>query len=128
MVSSVTDQLTQEMACEELLECLHGLKSLDRECYDAIVASETPLTVDDVADRIGRERSTAYRSIQRLLEHGLLEKGQINYEQGGYYHVYYPADPERIARDMQRVLNDWYATMGQLIHEFEATYDRVDER
>lgn len=36
-------------------------------------------------------------------------------------------DPERIATNMQRTLNDWYAKMGQLIQEFEGKYDHVDE-
>ncbi|MBB6090960.1 putative transcriptional regulator [Halobacterium salinarum] len=27
---------------------------------------------------------------------------------------------------MQRLLNDWYAKMGQLIQEFETKYDRTD--
>ena len=27
---------------------------------------------------------------------------------------------------MQRMLNDWYAKMGQLIREFEDKYDRTE--
>jgi len=46
---------------------------------------------------------------------GFIQKEQINYEQGGYYHVYYPTDPTQIANDIQRMLNGWYAKMGQLI-------------
>ena len=127
MTNSMADQLQQEMVCESLLECIHGLKGLDRECYSVLVESDEPLTIDDVAERIDRERSTAYRSIQRLLENGLVRKEQINYDQGGYYHVYYPTDPARVASDMQRMLNDWYAKMGQLIREFEDTYEHVGD-
>jgi len=70
-----------------------------------------------VADRISRERSTAYRSVQRLLQAGFIQKEQVNYEQGGYYHVYLPRDADEIAQEMQRMLNDWYAQLGQLIGE-----------
>ena len=28
---------------------------------------------------------------------------------------------------MQRMLNDWYAKMGQLIQEFEDKYDRMED-
>ncbi|RQH02282.1 MULTISPECIES: helix-turn-helix domain-containing protein [Natrialbaceae] len=125
--SSITDQLERDIACEGLLECLHGLKPLDRDCYRVMVESNDPLTIDEVAHRIDRERSTAYRSIQRLLGRGLLEKEQINYDQGGYYHVYSPTDPEQIATGMRRQLNDWYAKMGQLVQEFEDKYDSIDE-
>jgi predicted transcriptional regulator len=126
MVDSMAEQLQQDMACEGLLECFHGLKRLDREVFQTLVHTDEPLTVDAIAESVDRERSTAYRAVQRLLQAGFIQKEQVNYEQGGYYHVYQPTDPTKIANDMQRLLNDWYAKMGQLIGEFEAKYDRTD--
>ncbi|MBV0903005.1 helix-turn-helix domain-containing protein [Haloarcula salina] len=123
MPDSMAEMLRQDMQCEGLLECLHGLKDLDRECFQVLAESDGALTVDEIADRIERERSTAYRSIQRLLDTGLVQKEQINYDQGGYYHVYYPADPDAVADDMQRLLNDWYAQIGTLIQEFRTKYE-----
>jgi predicted transcriptional regulator len=116
------EYLQQDMQCEGLLECLHGLKELDKESFSTLVDAERPLTVDEVAERVDRERSTAYRSIQRLLQTGLVRKEQVNYDQGGYYHVYTPADVDKIADEMQRMLNDWYAQMGTLIGEFRNQY------
>ncbi len=123
----MAELLQQDMECEGLLECIHGLKQLDKECFRVLVESDEPLTIDEVAEAVDRERSTAYRSIQRLLESGFIQKEQINYDQGGYYHVYYPMDPTQIATEMQRTLNDWYAKLGQLIHEFEDKYEGADE-
>ena len=123
MPDSMSEQLRQDMECEGLLECFHGLKELDKQCFQALVETGEPLTVDEIAEAVDRERSTAYRSVQRLLQTGFIEKNQINYDQGGYYHVYSPTDPGQIADDMQRLLNDWYAKMGLLIQEFETKYD-----
>jgi predicted transcriptional regulator len=122
MPDSMAEMLRQDMECEGLLECLHGLKDLDRECFETLATSDDPLTVDEIAERVERERSTAYRSIQRLLQTGLVQKEQINYDQGGYYHVYFPADPDEVADEMQRLLNEWYAQIGQLIQEFRTKY------
>ena len=124
MADSVAEHLQTDMECEGLLECIHGLKDLDRECFQVLIDAEDPLTIDAVADRVERERSTAYRSIQRLLKAGFAQKEQVNYEQGGYYHVYRPADPGDVADDMQRMLNDWYAKMGQLVQAFRDKYDQ----
>ncbi|RBI62098.1 transcriptional regulator [halophilic archaeon] len=127
MASSMAEYLQQDMECEGLLECIHGLKELDRTCYQVVVESGEPLTIDEIADRIDRERSTAYRAIQRLLQAGFIQKEQVNYDQGGYYHVYRPTDPDQVTDDMQRMLNEWYAKMGQLIQEFEDKYDAETE-
>jgi len=126
MPDSMSEQLQQDMECEGLLECFHGLKQLDREVFQALVNTEEPLTVDEIGERVDRERSTAYRSVQRLQQAGFIQKEQINYDQGGYYHVFRPTDPSNIADNMQRMLNDWYAKMGQLIQEFETKYEDQD--
>ncbi|AUV84384.1 transcriptional regulator (plasmid) [Salinigranum rubrum] len=123
MANSMSELLRQDMTCDGLLECFHGLKELDKDVFRLLTESDEPLTVDDVAERIDRERSTAYRSVQRLMQTGFVQKTQINYEQGGYYHVYRPTDPDEIANEMQRLLNDWYAKMGQLIGEFRDQYE-----
>jgi predicted transcriptional regulator len=125
MVDSMAEQLRAEMRCEDLLACFHGLKPLDRDCFQVFVEADEPLTVDEVADVVDRERSTAYRSVQRLLQTGFLEKKQVNYDTGGYYHVYVPTDPGAIADEMQRLLNDWYAQTGQLIQEFDEKYSDI---
>jgi predicted transcriptional regulator len=122
----MSEQLQRDMECEGLLECFHGLKQLDKRVFHELVQTETPLTIDEIAEEVDRERSTAYRSVQRLLQAGFIQKEQVNYDQGGYYHVYRPTDPETIADDMQRMLNDWYAKMGQLIQEFEDKYERPE--
>ncbi|MFB6211542.1 MAG: helix-turn-helix domain-containing protein [Halobacteriales archaeon] len=122
MPNSMHAYLQQDMECEGLLECFYGLKDLDRRVFEVMAESETPLTVDEVADAVDRERSTAYRSIQRLMKAGFVQKEQVNYDDGGYYHVYRLVDATDVSNDLQRMLNDWYAKMGQLIGEFEDKY------
>jgi len=126
MPDSLAEQLRSDMECEGLLECFHGLKPLDRECFQVLVESDEPLTIDEIGEAVDRERSTAYRAVQRLLQTGFINKEQINYDQGGYYHVYSPTDPEKVTSEMQRMLNDWYAKMGQLIQEFETKYEQTE--
>jgi len=118
----MAEYLRSDMECEGLLECVHGLTDLDRQCYRVLVGTEEPLSVDEVSESVDRERSTVYRSIQRLMRAGFVRKNQVNYEDGGYYYVYYPTDVEEVTDEMRRMLNEWYATIGQLIHEFESKY------
>jgi predicted transcriptional regulator len=128
MADAMSEYLKQDMQCEGLLECVHGLKELDKEIFRVLTERSEPLTVDEIAEAVDRERSTAYRSVQRLVHSGFVQKEQVNYEQGGYYHVFRPTDADEIADDMQRMLNDWYAKMGQLIGEFREKYEESRDR
>lgn len=122
MADSMQEMLRADMQCEGLLECFHDLKEIDKEVFRLLNERGGGLTVDEIAGAVDRERSTAYRSVQRLLTAGFLQKEQVNYEQGGYHHVYHTRDADEIAGEMQRTLNDWYAKMGQLIGEFGEKY------
>jgi predicted transcriptional regulator len=127
MPESMREMLERDLQCESLLDCFHGLSDLDREVFRLLVESEDLVTVDGVAGAVDRERTTAYRSLRRLTEAGVVEKEQRSFESGSYYHVFRPADPEEVADAMQRLLNDWYAQMGSLIGEFREEYgDRLD--
>lgn len=129
MVNSMRDYLRQDMECEGLLECIYGLSDLDQRCFRTLVDAAHPMTVDDLAAAVDRERSTTYRAVQRLYQSGLVEKDQESYETGGYCHVYRVTNSEGISDDLQRTLNEWYAEMGQLVHKFRETYatDRPEE-
>lgn len=124
VATSVREDLERDLGCLDLLDCIHGLNERDQVVFQLVQQAEEGLTVDDVTDRMDCERSTAYRSISRLLEAGVVVQEQVNYEHGGYYYVYRSRTSEEVAHDMQRLLNDWYAAIGQLIQEFEDRYSR----
>lgn len=119
----MNEYLESDLACEDLLECVYGLGDLGKACYRELATSDEPLTVDAVAERVDRDRTTAYRAIRRLQDVGVVSQQQVNYQQGGYYHVYDAVDAPDIAHEMQHTLNRWYATVGTLIGEFEGKYD-----
>lgn len=122
MVEALNRHLERDLECEDLLECLYELNDLDRRVYRRLSGADDPLTVDELAEEVSRERSTVYRSVQRLLQFGLVQKEQVNYDRGGYYHVYRVTDPDDVADQMQDKLNDWYAEIGYLLGRFREKY------
>jgi predicted transcriptional regulator len=124
MTHSVREDLERDPDCLDLLDRIHGLNERDQMVFQLLQREEEGLTVDDVANRLECERTTAYRSFSRLRDAGIVVQEQVNYDNGGYCYVYRPRASEEVARDMQRLLNDWYADIGQLIQGFEDRYRR----
>lgn len=122
MPVAVQKQLQNEREWEGLLDCMLGLNKLDRGVFRLLAESSEPLTVDHIAEFIDKERTTAYRSVRRLEEAGVVVQEQESCPKGGYHHVYRIADPDQIANELQRMLNQWYADTGQLIQEFRDMY------
>jgi len=122
MVEALNRDLERDLECDDLLECLYELNDLDRQIYGHLSGADEPLTVDELAEAVERERSTVYRSVQRLLQFGLVKKEQENYDRGGYYHVYRVTDPDSVANQMRGQINDWYAQIGYLVGRFREKY------
>ncbi len=53
---------------------------------------------------------------------------RIDYERDGCNHVFRRTDPDEIADEKQRMLDDWYAKMDQLIGEFRVKYEQSKEQ
>lgn len=122
MSLSIADMIeNDDIVCEDLIECITGSGKLDKEVYFAIMENGG-MDLDEIAEEVDRERSTAYRAVQRLEENGFLDKRKEGKEGGGYRHIYEPVDPEKVADEMLNRLNEWYANMGQLVHEFRRKY------
>ncbi len=116
------EDLERDLGCLDLPGCIHGLNDRDQMVFQLLQQVEEGFTGDDVAERMDCEPSTAYRSISRLLEAGVVVLEQVNYDHGGYYYVYRSRTSEEVVHDIQRLLNDWYTAIGLLIQEFEDRY------
>ena len=94
-------------------------------------ATQVKVSGDDLTDpakvaAYERAQNAVSLNLQRLQEAGIVEADKRSFESGSYYHVFSPADPHEVADEMQRLLNDWYAMMGQLIAEFREKYDEFE--
>lgn len=80
------------------------------------VISEGPLSANDVAEALGYERSTITRYLNTLVEIGLLQKSQLNREEGGVVNVYHPVDLEQLRRE---TLVGFYVWAGEAAARIE---------
>jgi len=122
MPDALVADLEADMRCEDLLDCVHGLAAVDEDCFRLLAEADDWLTVDEIAGQLECGRTTAYRATQRLLGAGFVRKEQVPYDDGGYYHAYRAEDPDEIADDMLRIVNEWCVQTGELIHEFRNKY------
>ena len=81
-------------SCRDIVQCAFNLNDFEVEVFRA-AASHGPLRADELADRMGRERSGVYRALQKLLSCGMCLRETRSLEKGGYYHVYSAIDKGR---------------------------------
>jgi predicted transcriptional regulator len=83
------------------------------------VARSGPIRADDLAEKVGKDRSTVYRALQKLMSCGMCFRETKNLEKGGYYHVYGAIPWDILKKRLEQCVQDWYSRMLKVLADFE---------
>lgn len=106
-------------SCHDLLQCAFTLSDFEIEIYQKL--EETgPVRTDELATVMGKDRSTVYRSLQKLMSCGMVHRETKNLKKGGYYHSYSAVKREVLKSRLEQCINDWYQRMRMELERFES--------
>ena len=114
---------TPDMGADEIMRCALGVRTTEMEAYCAIVSGGAS-TVQEVAERLGKSRSTSQRLLQNLVDKGLARREERLIGLGGYKYVYTPVPPDRMKEAVKETLERWYERMLQ---ELDNLPDKLED-
>ena len=103
--------------CRELLQCVFNLNPLEVEIYSLLV-KKGPMRTDEVAEKINRDRSTAYRCLRHLISCNLCYKKRQCLEAGGHYFMYFAQPPREVKEHLEECVDCWYKRINETIDKF----------
>jgi len=108
----------KDVNCSNVLECVFNLNKADVEVYRKLkeVGSSR---VEDISQKLSKDRSTVYRSLQKLASCEICTKETRTIEKGGYYHLYCCANVKKIKEKMKGCIDEWYKHMENTLARFE---------
>jgi len=118
---------TPDMGADEIMRCALGVRTTEMEAYCAIVSGGAS-TVQDVAERLGKSRSTAQRLLLNLVEKGLAAREERLIGLGGYQYVYRAVPPERMRAAIEENLKLWYERMLSELDRLPAELEEMGQR
>jgi predicted transcriptional regulator len=118
---------TPDMGADEIMRCALGVRTTEMEAYCAIVSGGAS-TVQEVAERLGKSRSTAQRLLLNLVEKGLAAREERLIGLGGYQYVYRAVPPERMRAAIEENLKLWYERMLSELDRLPAELEEMGQR
>jgi len=85
------------------------------------VIGEGPVSPGELADILDYDRSTVTKYLNELVDIGLLQKSQLNREQGGFVNVYHSVDLDRMRHETLVGFYAWAGEAASLIEEANLT-------
>lgn len=108
---------TKNLSCSDVISCVFDFNDLDLNVYKKLREIGESRT-DTLAKKLKKERSTVYRSLQKLTICGLCIKKTKKIAKGGYYHTYSCIDTKNTQKKIETCIDEWYQSMKEIIKIF----------
>ena len=107
---------------KDLFIQLYDLSPLDLEILFMLISkkNDEPMTLDQISKEADRDRSTTFRSLQKLVGLGLCIKETKTIKEGGYFHVYSVVDMKTFKMETERRVRDLQKGLERLLKKFES--------
>ena len=105
---------------KELFIYLYDLSPLDLDLLFIMIKEAKPLTLEELSNKADRDKSTVFRSVQKLVSAGICIKETKTIREGGYYHVYSAVDMETFRAETETRVKDLQKSLDRLMKKFES--------
>ena len=121
-IPSVNTLTRMNATVKDLFIQLYDLSPPELDILFMLISRENgePMTLDEVAKEMDRDRSTTFRSLQKLVSLGLVVKDTKTIKDGGYFHVYSAVDRETFKKETERKVKDLQKSLDRLLKKFES--------
>jgi predicted transcriptional regulator len=105
---------------KELFIYLYDLSPLDLDLLFIMIKEAKPLTLEQLSNMADRDKSTVFRSVQKLVSAGICIKETRTIREGGYYHVYSAVDMQTFKAETEMRVKDLQKSLDRLMKKFES--------
>ncbi len=108
----------KNICCDDVIQCIFELNKLDIKVYKTLKEiGET--RANTLAKKLNKDRSTIYRSLQKLTCSELCTKNTKTITSGGYYHTYLCNSTKDAKEKIEQRIDNWYNKMKNTIKNLE---------
>jgi predicted transcriptional regulator len=111
-------------AIKDLIAFLYDLSPLDLEVLLFLIKiNPESSTLEELSEKADREKSTVFRSLQRLVNHRIVSKETRTLKERGYYHVYASIDKGSLKIETEKRIADVKKSIDRLLRNYEVDLD-----
>lgn len=102
------------LTCADVVQCAFNLSEQDVRTYEAVNNLGRTRT-EELGDVLGKDPSVVYRSLQRLVGCGVVQKHKEALGEGGYYYAYEAKPRGEVKAMLRACVEDWHSQMLRAI-------------
>jgi predicted transcriptional regulator len=104
---------------KDLFIYMYDLSPLELELLFILIKNKKSMTLEELAKKVDRDKSTVFRSLQKLVDLGICNKETKTLKEGGYYHAYSGIDIESFKLETEKRVKELEDSFHRLLRKFE---------
>ena len=109
----------------DLFIYLYDLSPLDLDLLFVLIKEKKAMTLEDLSTIADRDKSTTFRSLQKLVGLGICVKETKTIKEGGYYHVYSAIDIKSFKIQTENKVKEIEASFHRILRKFEDNMQEI---
>ena len=109
-----------DVSCTDVVRCIYNLSQTDTKTFNSM-PEKAGMTASDIGKAIGKDRSTAHRSLEKLISCGLCHKERKTGRRRGYVYEYVRISDADLFRETGKKLDKCYAQVNKAMSELDPT-------
>ena len=110
---------------KDLFIYLYDLSPLELDLLFILIKNNKSMTLDELAKKVDRDKSSVFRSLQKLVGLGICIKETKTLKEGGYYHAYSAIDIESFKIETEKRVKELEDSFHRLLRKFEEDLGRA---
>jgi len=109
---------------KDLRMSLYDLSPLEFDLLFALIARKKATSLDILSKEVDRDKTTVFRSLQKLVNLRICEKDTKTLKEGGWYHVYTAIDISAFKMETEKRAKEIKESFDSLLSKFEADLNK----
>jgi predicted transcriptional regulator len=110
----------------DLFIYIYDLSPLDLDILFLLIKNNNkPMSLEQVSTIIDRDKSTTFRSLQKLVGLGICTKETKGIKEGGYHHLYSAIDIKTFKMQTEKKVKELEASFHRLLRKFEENMQEI---
>ncbi len=114
----VIDFTCKRISIKDIIKCNYDLNDTEYEIFKKIMLSKKGIGVMELAEKLGKHRTTIQKVLVKLTRKGLVKKLQVNLDRG-YMFVYKAIDKEKIIEEIEKNVNEYTNTLIKSLRKWK---------
>jgi predicted transcriptional regulator len=113
------DFTCKKVSLKDMIQCNYSLNDSEYAIFAELMKTKKGLSVKEIVERVGKDRTTVQKILSKLLKRGLSMKRQMNLDRG-FMFVYFSKNKNEIVSEIETNVESYFLNLKDSLNKWKA--------